>query len=109
MQSGLIALVCFPANSDCLPSFVARLCCYIHHQMQGRGTQSLLTMKQSSGGICYEQEGFETSQRQAWWKAEVAALEEGQAQLPPAQHWPQLSLASQLSRELQLVTAKHGD
>lgn len=109
MQIGFISCCVLSCCSDCLPSFVVRLRCSVHYQIQGKELKASGLCSSPPVEFATTQEGFETSQRQEMrlpggrWEAE------GQAQLPPAQHRPHLSLAAWLSRELLLVTSKHQD
>lgn len=109
MQIGFISCCVLSCRSDCFPSFVVRPHCYIHYQIQGKEPKASGLRSSPPVEFAKTQEGFETSQRQEMrlpgerWEAE------GQAQLPPAQHRPHLSLAARLSRELLLVISKHRD
>lgn len=115
MQIGFISCCVLSCRSDCFPSFVVRLHCYVHCQIQGKELKASGLCSSPPVEFATTQEGFETSQRWemwlpgGWWEAEAPALAEGQAQLPPAQHRPHLSLAAWLSRELLLVNPKHRD
>lgn len=107
MQIGFISCCVLPCCSDRFPSFVARLHCYVHYQIQGKELKASGICNSPPVEFATTQEGFETSQRREMWLPGERWEAEGQAQLPPAQHRPHPSLAARLSRELLLVIPKH--